>query len=257
VTPRNVIISGASGGLGAALARLYAREGGTLGLIGRDQDRLKAVANDCRNNGATVVIAPLDVRDADAVAGWLRQFHHHHPVDLVIANAAISRGVDALGQPEGLTSFTQQISINLIGAANLVEPLMPEMMRRKSGQIALIASIAGLRGLPYSPGYSASKAGLRAYGEALRAFLRPHGVAVSVVSPGFFKTEMSQQFRGNKPFEISAESAAARIKRGLDKRRSRILFPWILGLGVKITDLLPAWLGDAILRRFRFHIAGR
>ena len=251
----NIVISGASMGLGAALAQLYAAEGVVLGLIGRDEERLDAVGKACWTRGATVVTARLDVRDAPLVGAWISRFDRTHPIDLLVANAGISRGADAEGNPEGLTAFTQQISVNLVGAANLIEPLLPEFMHRKSGHIVLVSSIAGLRGLPYSPGYCASKAGMRAYGEALRAYLRPHGVAVSVVCPGFFDTEMSRQFRGQKFLMIPVERAAEIIKRGLDRRRSRIQFPQLLGFGLRAADLLPARLGDALLRRFRFHIA--
>jgi short-subunit dehydrogenase len=253
----NIVITGASNGLGAALAQLYARPGVMLALIGRDQARLEHVATACRTGGAAVTIGRLDVADATAMGSWLQAFDRSHPVDLVIANAGISLGEAADGTPEGLDAFTQLITINLLGAANTIEPLMPAMVSRGSGQIALVSSVAGFRGLPYSPGYSASKAGLRAYGEALRAALRPRGIAVSVVSPGFFDTDMTKQFRGSKPFMISVARAAELTKNGLDKRRSRIVFPEILGLGLRLADLLPAWLGDVILRNFRFHIAPR
>ena len=252
-----IVITGASAGLGAALAGLYAGPGVTLGLIGRDRSRLDDVAAKARAAGATVILGCLDVGDAAAMGDWMLAFDAANPIDLVIANAGISRGTAADGTPEGLRNFTDQVRINLLGAANTIEPILPAMRMRRRGQIALISSIAGLRGLPDSPGYCASKAGLRAYGEALRAALRPDGIAVSVVSPGFFETEMVKQFRGDRPFMLSLARAAALTKRGLDAKRSRIVFPAILGLGVRITDLLPAWIGDRILRRFRFHIAPR
>lgn len=257
MTARNIVITGASGGLGAALAGLYAGPGAALGLIGRDRARLDAVAGAAQAAGAKTIPGYLDVGDAAALGEWMRAFDAAHPIDLVIANAGISRGTAADGTPEGLADFTDQIRVNLLGAANTIEPILPAMRKRRHGQIALISSIAGFRGLPYSPGYCASKAGMRAYGEALRAALRPDGIAVSVVAPGFFETEMVRQFRGDKPFLLSLARAAELTKHGIDARRSRIVFPEILGLGVRITDLLPAWIGDSILRRFRFHIAPR
>jgi short-subunit dehydrogenase len=253
----NIVITGASNGLGAELAARYAAPGVTLGLTGRDSARLETVAAICRRAGAAVVVAALDVSDAAAMGDWLGDFDARHPVDLVIANAGISLGTAADGTLEGLAAFTRLVEINLLGAANTIEPLIPAMIRRGSGRIALIASIASLRGLPYSPGYSASKAGLRTYGEALRAALRPKGIAVTVISPGFFDTAMTRQFRGGTPFLISVERAAEITKLSIDKRQARLIFPFLLGLGVRLTDLLPAWLGDMILRNFRFHIAPR
>ncbi len=253
----NIVITGASNGLGAALARLYARPGITLGLIGRDHARLDAVAAEARAAGALTVLGYIDVSDAATMKTWMQAFDLAAPIDLVIANAGISRGTSADGTPEGLDAVTEQIRVNLLGAANTIEPVMAAMRARRHGQIGLITSIAGFRGLPYSPGYCASKAGMRAYGEALRAALRPFGIAVSVVSPGFFETEMTNQFRGSKPFMISVGRAASITKRGLDARRSRIVYPQLLGLALRLADLIPAWLGDLILRNFRFHIAPR
>jgi NAD(P)-dependent dehydrogenase (short-subunit alcohol dehydrogenase family) len=114
--------------------------------------------------------------------------------------------------------------------------------------------VAAFRGLPYSPGYCASKAGLRAYAEALRPRLARHGVGVTVVSPGFFSSPMTDRWEGPTPFLASGEGAARRIKRGIDRGVSRISFPWPLVLGMRFCDLAPAPIGDAILRGFRFRI---
>jgi len=120
--------------------------------------------------------------------------------------------------------------------------------------IAFVASLAAYRGLPYAPGYSASKAGLRAYGEALRAQLEPHGIGVTVVCPGFFASPMTARWNGPTPLLVSTERAARRIKRGIDRGRRRVSFPWPLVLGMRLADALPAVLGDRILRGFRFRI---
>ena len=149
---------------------------------------------------------------------------------------------------------TRQIAVNLLGVVHTVGPLLPGFCGRRRGQIALIASVAGLRGLPYSPGYCASKAGVRAYGEALRPLLEPQGIGVSVVCPGFFTSRMTDRWDGPTPFLVSGERAARRIKRGIDRARRRIEFPLPLVLGMRFCDLMPAVIGDAILRRFRFRI---
>jgi short-subunit dehydrogenase len=127
-------------------------------------------------------------------------------------------------------------------------------MARGGGQIAVVSSVAGLRGLPYSPAYSASKAGVRAYGEALRALLRTSGIAVTVVVPGFFDTPMTDRFMGDKPFMMTLDETVKRVRRGLDRRSARVIFPSLLAMGLRLTDLMPAALGDRILFSVKFHI---
>jgi short-subunit dehydrogenase len=252
--PRNIVVTGATSGLGRALATGYAAPGIRLGLIGRDPIRLEQVEQDCRRKGATVVTGQLDVRAAEALAGWLAAFDDVGPVDLVIATAGISAGPPPHSATEPAGLAMRQIGTNLLGCMHTIEPLLPRLLARGAGQIAVVSSVAGYRGLPYSPGYSASKAGVRAYGEALRALLRPHGILVSVVVPGFFDSPMTDRFHGDKPFLISLERASTIVRHGLDRGQRRIVFPRLLALGLQAADLLPAWLGDRILRGVRFHI---
>jgi short-subunit dehydrogenase len=251
---RSLAITGASSGLGAALARAYAGPGIVLGLIGRNQARLDATADACRAAGATVHVIALDVADAGPLAGWLAAFDRKTPVDLLIANAGISAGPAPRGVSEGLEIASRQVHTNLLGVMNTIEPLLPAMVGRGRGRIAIVSSLAGYRGLAYSPGYSASKAGARAYGEALRALLAPRGVSVSVVCPGFFSSPMTDRFIGPHPFRLSLERTTAIVKRGLDRGQRRIVFPWPLALGMRVADLMPAVLGDLVIRNFRFHI---
>lgn len=253
--PRSIVITGASSGLGAALAASYAAPGTRLGLVGRDPARLDATVAACEAKGATVVQARLDVRDSDALATWLHGFDDAGPTDLVVAAAGISAGPmpgDAV-EPPGLAQ--RQVAVNLLGCMNTVEPLLPRMAARRQGQVAVVSSVAGLRGLPYSPGYSASKAGVRAYGDALRGLLRPHGIRVSVVVPGFFDTPMTDRFHGDKPFLLTLGRAAALTRRGLDRGAARIVFPRRLARLLQLADLGPPWLTDRIMRAQRFHIS--
>ena len=251
---RNIVITGATSGLGRALATGYATPGVRLGLIGRNAERLDAVAAMCRVRGATVVTGRIDVRDGEALGAWLVAFDDGGAVDLAIAAAGISGGPQpgAATEPVGLAIC--QIGTNLLGCMNTMEPLLPRLLERGVGQIAVVSSVAGYRGLPYSPGYSASKAGVRAYGEALRALLRPRGISVSVVVPGFFDLPMTDRFHGDKPFIVSLERASAIVRRGLDRGKARIVFPRLLALGLQAADLIPARLGDRILRGVHFHI---
>ena len=251
---RVIVITGASSGLGAALARAYAGPQIALGLIGRDRERLGATEAACRAAGASVANAAIDVADGPALAAWLGEFDRAHPVELLVANAGISAGPEpgSPGEPAAVT--LRQLAVNLAGAVNTIAPLAPLLCARGRGRIVAISSLAGYRGLPYSPGYSASKAGLRTYAEALRPLLAPHGVGVTVVCPGFFSSPMTDRWEGPTPFLASGEGAARRIKRGIDRGRARIAFPWPLAFGMRFCDLAPAALGDRIVRGFRFHI---
>lgn len=251
---RVAVITGASSGLGAALAQAYAGPQTALGLVARNREKLDTIAGACRAAGALVETAAIDVTDQSALADWLTEFDRAHPVELLIANAGTSAG-PAPGEPgEPADKTLLQLSTNLLGVVHTVAPLLPAMSARRRGRIAIIASIAGLRGLADSPGYCASKAGARAYGEALRARLAPHGVGVTVVCPGFFSSPMTDRWQGPTPFQLSGERAARRIKRGIDAGRRRVTFPWPLVLTLRFGDLAPAAIGDEIVRRFSFHI---
>lgn len=254
IAPTSILITGASSGLGAGLARSYAAPGTRLVLTARDAARLEATAAACRDQNAEVVTGRFDVRDAEPLGSWLIEQDQIRPFDLVIGAAGVSAGTGSDDMPEGVDLAGMQVRANLLGTIHTVEPLLPRMMGRGSGQVAVIASTAALRGLPFSPGYSASKAGVRAYGEALRALVKPKGVAVSVVIPGFFDTPMTDRWKGPTPFMLSLDKMVAAIRRGLDARRSRIVVPRLLALGTQATDLMPAAIGDRIMRGFRFHI---
>ena len=146
------------------------------------------------------------------------------------------------------------MEVNFGGVSNTLHPVLPAMRRRRRGQIALIASLAALRGIPFSPGYCASKAAVRVYGEALRGWLAPEGIHVSVVLPGFVETRLSQTVRGPKPLMLPPERAANIIRRGLARGRRQIAFPFSLYLGVQLTRALPSGLVDPILRHFAVDI---
>nr|UXE44102.1 hypothetical protein Hi04_10k_c1074_00021 [uncultured bacterium] len=253
--PNSILITGASGGIGAALAESYAAPGKYLALGGRDTERLAAVAERCRQRGATVVATIVDVTDVEGVAAWIEETDQAGPLDLVIANAGVQGGSLGVGRTETRDEAERVMNVNFGGVCNTVQPVIAAMRRRGRGQIALVASLAGLRGLPYSPGYCASKAAVKAYGEALRSWLEPEGVAISVVLPGFVETSMSKQVIGPKPLIMSPERAARIIRRGLTRGRRQIAFPFPLYLAIQAMRLLPAVLVDRLLRRAQVEIA--
>jgi short-subunit dehydrogenase len=254
-TFRTLLVTGASRGLGAAVARQAARPGLRLRLVARSAPALEAVAAACRDRGAEAETAALDVRDAPALAARLLAWDDAAPFDAVLANAGVTGGTRPDGGPEGWESADRVVGVNLLGAVNTVEPLISRLMDRRAGRIGLVASVAAFRGLPDSPAYCASKAGLWAYGESLRAYLAPHGVGVTTIAPGFFRSDMSARFSGMHPFELTLDQAAARVLRALERGQSRAIFPAVMGHGLRLLELLPAPLADRAVRLFRFHIA--
>src|SRR5690349_3145306 len=186
----NVVVTGASSGIGAALARLYARRGGRVLLIGRDEARLARVADDCRADAALVETARVDVRERAAMEAVLREFDDRHALDVVVANAGVTSILERDAPVEAGDTFERVLATNLTGAFNTVAPVAARMAARGAGRIGLVGSLAGLRGLPYSPAYCASKAGLKAMGEAMRAQLGKRGVSVTIASVGFVATPL-------------------------------------------------------------------
>ena len=250
--PATVLITGATGGIGAALARCYAQAGRTLILHGRDQSRLAALAFDCEKLGARVHTVPFDLRDAETAMAALRGLSDHYAIDLAIVNAGVSLTADIEDDAYSFEVAREVIAVNLGGALATVAGVLPEMRRRGSGQIALISSLASYVGLPLTPAYSASKAALKIYGDALRGSLGPQGIAVNVVLPGFVRTSMAEHFPGPKFFMISAERAALLIRRGLERNRARIAFPRVLAFGMWWLSLLPAPLSQFLVRAIGF-----
>lgn len=248
--PRNIVVTGASSGIGRALALEYARPGTVLGLIGRHRGRLDEVAADCRNRGAAVQVGSVDVCDREQLHQWVGAFDRTTPIDLLIANAGIlvrMPGADL----EPADEAYKLMQINVLGVLNTVQPIAPLMIERRAGQVAIISSVAAFTPLPHSPSYSASKAAALNYGLSLRTLLGQHGVRVSVVCSGFVETPMIAHVADPKPFNMSAERAAQLIRAGLAKNRAVIMFPLFFGLMSRMDGLLP----DALRRFFYLRSA--
>ncbi|MCA1908829.1 MAG: SDR family NAD(P)-dependent oxidoreductase [Magnetospirillum sp.] len=245
--PASILITGASSGLGEALALAYARQDVTLFLSGRDRQRLYAVADSCRAKGAEVHALVINVTQAVPMATWIKECDSIRPLDLVVANAGISAGTGGGGESEDQTRAI--FATNLDGVLNTVFPALSVMRPRRHGQIAIMASLAGFRGLPGAPAYCASKAAVKTWGEGLRGHLRPDDIRVSVICPGFVTTRMTAVNRFKMPFLMDAESAARIMVKGLAQNRGRIAFPWPMAFGAWLTAALPDRLMDAIGRR--------
>ena len=245
--PKHILITGASSGLGAELARTYAAPGVTLALTGRDAARLEAVAEQCRANGASVEAAVLDVTDAAALKGWMLARDDVLPIELAIANAGISAGTG--GDTEPVEQVRRIFAVNVDGVMNTVLPLIPRMQARRRGQIALMASMAGFRGFPGAPAYCGSKAAVKIYGEGLRGMLAGSGVEVSVICPGYVRTPMTDRNGFPMPFLMEAGKAARIIRDGLTRNKARIAFPLPILAAVWLLQALPPGLIDPLMRR--------
>ncbi len=245
--PRSILITGASSGIGRALALAYASPGSTLALGGRDPARLAEVARLARERGAAVGEAAIDVTDRAAMAAWIADSEARQPLDLVIANAGVSAGTG--GGEETEAQAKRIFDINVTGVLNTVLPAIPMLSQRRRGQIALMSSLAGFRGFPGAPAYCASKAAVRVWGESLRTDLGAKGVSVSVICPGYIATAMTAKNAFPMPLLMPADRCAAIVMRGLAANRARIAFPWPFYVLIRLVNALPLAWTDPLLAR--------
>ncbi len=192
------------------------------------------------------------LEDVPAWRDALAALDEASPVDLAIVNAGAASTRRDGGGDEPWEAVEAVLAANVRGALATAHALVPGMVRRGRGQVALVSSLAGFHGLPVSPAYSASKAALKAYGEAMRAWLAPLGISVCVVMPGFVATPLAARYPGARPFELSAQAAARRIRRGLARGEARIAFPWPLAAGAWLLAALPAAWAARLARRFGY-----
>lgn len=251
---KTILITGANRGIGEQLAYCYAAPDVNLILIARQVEKLSQVAKHCQALGANTICKTIDIREADLLKEFILDIDNEMPIDLLIANAGVSTSLQPHWQPETEDDVRRTFEINLHGTLNTINPLISRMILRKKGQIAIISSIAGLRGFPHSPSYCASKAAIRIYGESIRSWLTRYDVQVSIICPGFVKTEMSDRLSGDKPFLISSEKAAQIIQRGLKKNKRYIIFPWQLYLVNQLAGLLPQRLLDVIMNSVENYV---
>jgi NADP-dependent 3-hydroxy acid dehydrogenase YdfG len=221
--PSSILITGAAGGIGSALARAYARPDVHLFLADKNSAGLAEPSANCTSSGAVVHCRDIDVTDRAAMEEWISQADAIRPLDLVFANAGISRG--NLVKEETAEDIRAVFAVNLDGMLNTILPVLPLFRSRKRGQIALMSSLAGIRGFPHSPSYSATKAAVRVFGQGLRARVARENVSVSVIIPAFVKTSMTNANRFFMPRRIEADHAASIIKRKLAQNKSEFVFP--------------------------------
>lgn len=242
-----ILITGASGAIGGALAEEYAASGASLLLHGRDEARLQEVAGRCRDRGAEVETHSVDVRDRPALRAWVARAAEARPIDLAFVNAGVNQPIDPQLHAEPWAGAEALIEINVLGAIATVDALLPSMRAQGRGQIALMSSLAAYHGLPITPSYSASKAALKAYGEGMRGLLARDGIGVTVIMPGFVESAMERTFPGPKPFLWPAARAARVIRRRLQGNPARISFPFPLDFGSWLTAVLPAAVAQRLI----------
>ncbi|MBB4952238.1 short-subunit dehydrogenase [Agrobacterium vitis] len=250
----SIVISGASSGLGAALALELAGPGVRLGLLGRNQQRLDAVVADCEKRGAICHPGCFDITDRAALAHYCAGFHHDGPVDILISNAGILAGRDQTDTIESGEIANRVISTNLTAAIDIVNLCLPPMRARGRGKIVMISSLAAFSPLADAPAYSAAKAGLVAYGLALRQALSRDGIDVIVSCPGYVATPMADIHIGARPLQITAQAAAKRVIAAMRDNSPLSGFPFTLYWSARLSQVLPEWVRRITTKGLRFHV---
>ena len=237
---KTIIITGASSGLGAALAAKYSQNGHRLFLLARSKERLDAVAKICRANGAEAYVLSVDVTDSAEMEKQLNEIAYQYGIDIVIACAGVSAGT--LDGPETASQVRKIFATNVNGVINTVLPVIPHMIERRSGNVVIVSSMAGFLGLSSAPSYSASKGAVRLLGEALRGYLRAWGIYVTTVIPGYVKTPMTSVNSFPMPFMTTADEAAEKIVNAVEKNKDVVAFPFGMQFCIKLLTMLPSFM---------------
>ena len=247
-----VMVTGASSGIGGALSVDLAKRGAQLGLVARRAEALSEIARAIEANGGQALVLPADVRDADSLRTAADQLQSTlGPVDVLIANAGIGPTRD--GSDLNAKEVSDVININVVGAANSVGAVLPQMAARGQGHLVVISSLAAYRGLPRSAAYCASKAAVSAFFESLRLDLEPKGISVTIIHPGFIKTPLTAGREAQMPFLMELDDAVQKIVRAIEKRKKSYAFPWQLATIVRAGMIMPIWMYDRISRKNSFR----
>jgi len=250
---KTIFLTGASSGIGEGLAVALARRGAVLGLVARRREMLEDLAARCEEAGGTARVYAADVTNAPAIAKAARQFRDEFgKIDILIANAGIG-GNDDKTRSYDPESVKKVIDINLLGAVNSVHAVVPDMIKRGSGQLVAISSLAGFRGLPKSAAYSASKAGMTTFFESVRLDVADKGIAVTIIQPGFIRTPLTSSRANKMPFLMELDDAIPHFISAIEKRKRFAAFPWQLATIVRAGKFIPSWLYDRIAGKARYR----
>lgn len=231
----NILITGASSGIGRSLAELYATDQNTLLLMGRNMENLKSIKDFCTAKGSLVHIKKMDVTDRIQMEKAILEWDQTYPIDLVIANA----GVRASQADPDRDEVDRVLKTNVDGVLNSVFPLIKPMKLRRKGHIAVVSSLAAYRAFPFRGAYTASKAAVKMFCEAWRVELAPYGITVSTICPGFVETPLTANRTHSMPFIMSATDSALRIEKGLKSKMAIIAYPFPVFLTMRILQCLP------------------
>jgi short-subunit dehydrogenase len=246
---KTVMITGASSGIGKGLALEIAARGARLGLVARRQNLLDEIVGAVK--GRAIAVA-ADVRDAEAMRAAAEEIRRElGPIDILIANAGI--GTSSHISQLDPNHVANVISVNVVGAANSVAAVVPQMVERGKGQLVAISSLAAYRGLPKSAAYCASKAAMSAYFESVRIDLRGTGVGVTIIHPGFIKTPLTAGRGAKMPYLMELDDAIPKILSAIEKGKKSIAFPWQLATVVRAGMLMPTFMYDWIAARNSFR----
>ena len=242
-----IVITGASSGIGEALALEFAAPLATLLLMGRDQNRLFDVKTKCEALGASVEIAAVDVTHQADMEKAILDFDQRHPVDMVIANAGISVGQN----PRNREFIGKLFDVNVYGVLNTVMPLIPKFQERQRGHIAIMSSIVAFQVFPKRGEYAATKSAVRYLADAWRIHLKQDHIHVTSIHPGFVKTPLTDKNIHPMPGIVSAKTAAEKIRRGIERRKAVIAFPFIVYILLRFLQALPTSISDWIVSKVK------
>ncbi|TWT94453.1 SDR family NAD(P)-dependent oxidoreductase [Stieleria varia] len=250
-----VLITGATGGIGSALATTLAAKGCKIGLLARNETRLREIADSLQSSSTKVACAGTEVAYACADVGERAEVAHAvdqitqqlGPIDLLIANAGV-------GDPDQIEPFDGELferlmRVNWLGMVNAIQAVLPAMLERRSGHITTVSSLRGYRGLPGFAGYGSTKAAVNHFMDALRVDLRGRGVAVTTVCPGYVRTAMTDSKDFPMPFIMEPEQAAKKIVYAIERKKKVFNFPWQLALMSRVVRSLPDWAVDRVAPR--------
>jgi len=247
-----VMVTGASSGIGRGVAVELSRRGAKLGLVARRTEMLQEIVSEFESRGGKALAVPGDVQDALAVRAAADRFREQlGHIDVLIANAGTGSTNDSAELRA--SEVAGVINVNVIGAANSVAAVVPEMVARGRGQLVVISSLAAYRGLPKSAAYCASKAAVSAFFESLRLDLQPRGIEVTIIHPGFIKTPLTAGRHAQMPFLMELDVAVEKILRAIEKKKKSYAFPWQLASVVRAGMIMPTSMYDWISRRNSFR----
>ena len=250
---KTIFLTGASSGIGEALAIELAKKDAILGLVARRVELLNELAAKCESIGGTARVFPCDVVDSTtlhaAADRFRREFGH---IDIMIANAGIG-GNNQETRDYVPDAVKKLIDVNLMGAVNAIHAVVPQMLERGSGHLVGISSLAGFRGLPKSAAYSASKSGMTAFFESVRLDVQWKGVDVTIIQPGFIRTPLTAARANKMPFLMELDVAIPHFLRAIEKKKKFAAFPWQLATIVRLGKFMPSWLYDKISSRARYR----